>query len=219
MVTFYDDIPEFLFEWIPTQKVFWVATAPRYGEHVNVSPKGHAQECFAVIDSKTVWYQDLTGSGSETIAHVKESKFVVDYLVVFDLEVRLWGKAKVHEIGSAEYESFLPQDKRIAGSRSVIVIDVKKVATSCGYAVPYFDYVGDREVLKNWAEKNDDLPGYRLKKNFTSIDGLPAFRSAGIQVGMAWANKLRVNFDWVSFAGGLAIGAAGAVASMHFLRR
>ena len=71
MGTFYETIPESLIKWILQQKVFWVATAPLSASgHVNVSPKGG--EYFGVIGDSKFWYMELTGSGSETLAHLYE---------------------------------------------------------------------------------------------------------------------------------------------------
>ena len=62
------------------------------------------------------------------------------------------------------------------GLRSVITVDVHRVSDSCGFAVPLMDYVGDRTLLTQWAQRktDDDLAAYRAKKNAASIDGLPA---------------------------------------------
>lgn len=98
MGVFYEEIPQSLREWIITQKMFWVATAPLSGSmHINVSPKGG--EYFGVIDSKTFWYMELTGSGSETLAHLHEpgNGRITIMLNAFDGPpkiVRLWGKGR-----------------------------------------------------------------------------------------------------------------------------
>lgn len=34
-------------------------------------------------------------------------------------------------------------------------IRITSVMTSCGYGVPFFDYVGEREQLKSWAKKKE----------------------------------------------------------------
>lgn len=71
MAVFYETIPESLIDWIRQQRVFWVATAPLSPSgHVNLSPKGG--QYFGVIDERTFWYQDLSGSGIETISHLLE---------------------------------------------------------------------------------------------------------------------------------------------------
>jgi len=98
MGVFYEAIPKSLIEWIREQKVFWVATAPLSGSgHVNVSPKGG--KYFGVIDEKTFWYQDLSGSGNETIAHLLEPRNgrITIMFNAFDGApkiVRLWGKGE-----------------------------------------------------------------------------------------------------------------------------
>jgi len=61
----------------------------------------------------------------------------------------------------------------------VIRVDVERVSTSCGYAVPLMTYQEDRSRLTDWAEGQgpEGLREYRARKNATSIDGLPALRS------------------------------------------
>ena len=65
---------------------------------------------------------------------------------------------------------------RLPGVRAVIVVAVERISDSCGYAVPFMDYVGDRDLLSRWAERkgDDGLAEYRKRKNSASIDGLPA---------------------------------------------
>jgi len=123
MGQFYDEIPQNHFEWIKKQKMFWVATAPLDAQgHVNVSPKGIA-DCFHVLNSKQVWYEDLTGSGVETISHVKENGRITIMFSAFEGPpriLRLFGVGTVHEYGSPEYNKFIPPTSRKPGSRSVI---------------------------------------------------------------------------------------------------
>jgi hypothetical protein len=64
MVKHYDEIPDFIVPWIKEQHLFWVATAPLSSEgHVNVSPKGIFDGNFNIVNSRRVWYEDMTGSG------------------------------------------------------------------------------------------------------------------------------------------------------------
>jgi len=198
MVQYFDEIPAFLANWIPQQKVFWVATAPLTGNGlVNVSPKG-VDGSFRLVNANRVWYEDLTGSGVETVAHVRENGRITVLFNAFEGPpriARLYGKGTVYEFGTPEYEALLPPEKRQIGSRSIIMIDVFKVSTSCGYAVPFFTYKGPRNRLLNFfvpheladieAEKGMDascsappLPAKGLKKywivrNAQSLDGLP----------------------------------------------
>jgi len=134
--------------------MFWVATAPLSSSgHVNLSPKGY-EGTFHIIDQKTVWYEDLTGSGVETIAHLRENGRMTIMLSAFKGPpriVRLFGIGTVHEFGSPEYEALIPKEKRHVGSRSAIVLDIHKVASSCGYAVPFFDFKRHRTGLNNFS--------------------------------------------------------------------
>lgn len=61
--------------------------------------------------------------------------------------VRLFGRGQAHFRGSAEYDRYLPDtDARLPGSRAVVVVEVHKVGTSCGYSIPFYDYKDDRSV-------------------------------------------------------------------------
>jgi len=151
-----DEIPNYVMEWIPKQHVFWVASAPLTADgHVNISPKG-VEGTFHVVNSRQVWYEDLSGSGAETISHIRENGRITILFNAFDGPpriIRLYGKGTIYEIGTPEYDAFLPQGYRQPGSRSVIFVDVFKVGTTCGYAVPYYSFVGHRTQLLDWAEK------------------------------------------------------------------
>ncbi|TFY71654.1 hypothetical protein EVG20_g1338 [Dentipellis fragilis] len=162
MGKFFDHIPANILEWLPKQHMFWVATAPLAADgHVNVSPKG-LEGTFHIIDQNTVWYEDLTGSGVETISHLRENGRITVLFNAFDGPpriCRIFGKGTVREFGTPEYEKLLPPSKRSIGSRSAIVVDVHKVGTSCGYSVPYYEFVGNRDRLMNWnasLEKRDN---------------------------------------------------------------
>lgn len=99
MGVFYETIPDSLIKWLLEQKMFWVATAPLAASgHVNVSPKGG--EYFGIIDNQTFWYMELTGSGSETLAHLYERGNGRITVMFNSFEgppniVRLWGKGIV----------------------------------------------------------------------------------------------------------------------------
>jgi len=202
MGKFYDDIPEFLIEFIEKQHMFWVASAPLSGEgHVNASPKG-LDGAFHVVNSHQVWYEDCTGSGSETIAHMREPGNARITILFNAFEgppriARLFGKGTVHEYGTPEYERLLPIEKRKAGSRAAIVVDVHKAGTSCGFAVPFYEFKCHRTLLENIADKKETvdmnteqpldgppplpaggLKGYWATVNAQSIDGLPSMEVA-----------------------------------------
>ncbi|MDQ1709457.1 MAG: hypothetical protein QOG49_842 [Frankiaceae bacterium] len=170
-------------DFIVQQKMFFVATAPSGAAgHVNLSPKGHA-DTFAVIDDHTVGYLDLTGSGAETAAHLRDNGRITVMFCAFERApniVRLFGAGRVVPAGSPEFESLLARFPARAGARAVVVVDVSRVQTSCGFAVPYYEYAGDRDLLEGWAEARtpERLTAYRNDKNVRSIDGLPAFDPA-----------------------------------------
>jgi hypothetical protein len=179
----YDAIEQPLAEFIESQPLFFVATAPAGPTgHVNLSPKG--LDTFRILDPHTVAYLDLTGSGVETIAHLRDNGRITIMFCAFagpPKIVRLYGRGEVIAPGHPEFAELAARFPTITGTRSVIRIAVERVADSCGYAVPRFDYAGQRRQLLDWAERKgpDDLITYRVEKNERSIDGLPGFPPKG----------------------------------------
>src|SRR6476661_6917901 len=90
---------------IEAQHVFFVATAPLAADgHVNVSPKG--LDTFRVLGPRTVAYLDLTGSGVETIAHLRENGRLTIMFCAFEGRphiLRLYGRGRVVEPRDAEW--------------------------------------------------------------------------------------------------------------------
>jgi Pyridoxamine 5'-phosphate oxidase len=171
-----DAISDELAAFIAAQRVFFVATAPADGGHVNLSPKG--LDTFAVLDANTVAYLDLTGSGVETIAHLRENGRITIMFCAFDGNpniVRLYGRGEVLPTGEREADALLTCFGAYPGARSVIRVRIERVSTSCGYGVPLLRYEGERDQLTKWAERRgpDGLVEYREEKNAASIDGLP----------------------------------------------
>lgn len=164
--------------WLRAQRMFFVATAPLAGDgHVNCSPKGG--DTFRVLDAKTVAYQDLTGSGAETIAHLRENGRIVLMFCAFDGPpkiVRLHGTGEIVAADHPDFESLVAHFPANPGTRTVMRIAVSRVSSSCGFGVPLLNYQGERGALDAWAEKKgaDQLRSYRRTKNARSIDGLPA---------------------------------------------
>ena len=172
-----EQLDQSLIEWIGEQPVFFVATAPTVGGHVNLSPKGH--DSLRVLGPRQVAYLDLTGSGAETIAHTRENGRITIMLCAFSGPpqiVRLYGAGTAHPTGSPRYEELAPQFEGLPGARSIVVVDVERVQTSCGYSIPFMDHRADRPTLLQWAERkgDDGLAAYWAEKNAASIDGLPA---------------------------------------------
>ena len=149
MAKIFDAIDDRLRGWIGKQQLFFVGTAPLAADgHVNVSPKG--LDTFAVIDPNTVAYLDLTGSGVETVAHLRENGRITIMFCAFDGKpniVRLYGRGEVLPLGEPEAEALLPRFGEYPGARSVIRVEVDRVSTSCGYGVPLLSYEGERDQL------------------------------------------------------------------------
>jgi Pyridoxamine 5'-phosphate oxidase len=182
MARAYDAISDELAAFIAAQPVFFVATAPADGGHVNLSPKG--LDTFAVLDANTVAYLDLTGSGVETIAHLRENGRITIMFCAFDGKpniVRLYGWGEVLPTGDPEADALLPRFGAYPGARSVIRVHLDRVSTSCGYGVPLLRYEGERHQLLEFAERRgpDGLVEYREQKNAASIDGLPGLPRDG----------------------------------------
>lgn len=174
----HEHIDERLAAWLIAQPMFVVATAPLSGDGlVNTSPKG-GSGTFAVLGPMTVAYLDLTGSGIETIAHLRENGRIVLMFMAFEGRpqiVRLHGRGRAVLPDDPEFTGLVERFPRHPGTRSVIVVDVDRVADSCGYAVPRMDYVADRDVLDLWSAKKgpEGVAAFRTEHNTVSLDGLP----------------------------------------------
>jgi len=173
----FSSISDDLARWWAEQPLFFVATAPSgSGGHVNCSPKG--LDTLRILGPQRVAYLDLTGRGIETIAHLRENGRITLMACAFTGAPRIsriYGSGTVHELGSPGFDELAAEFPDLPGARSVIDVAVDRVTTSCGYAVPLMDLVGDRDRLLDWARaKGDDgLVAYRESKNATSIDGRP----------------------------------------------
>jgi len=176
----YDAIDSRMRDFIESQKMFFVATAPSAdGGRLNLSPKG--LDTFRVLDERTVAYLDFVGSGVETIAHLRENGRIVLMFCAFQGPpniVRLYGRGEAIEPKDPRFESLAAKFPRAPGVRSVIVAHVERISDSCGYGVPLYEYQGERTALGAWAEKKgpEALVEYQKQKNAESIDGLPGLR-------------------------------------------
>ena len=174
-----ENIDSELAEWIARQRVFFVATAPLAADgHINASPKGG--EACRVLGPMEVVYQDYTGSGAETAAHLRENGRIVIMFCAFDGPpkiVRLHGCGTVVTPGHSRFEELSALFPANPGTRAFVHVAVERVSDSCGYSVPLLDFRGHRDNLERWAETKgpERLAEYRAMKNRKSIDGLPAF--------------------------------------------
>jgi hypothetical protein len=162
---------------IEKQHIFFVATAPLSAEgHVNLSPKG--LDCFKVLSPSKVGYMDLISSGNETSAHTMENGRITFMFCSFEktpLILRLYGKGQTILPGDAAWEELSKHFTIYPSTRQIIVADITKVQTSCGFGVPMYEFTGDRSIHFEWAERKgaDGLQQYIEDNNLRSLDGLP----------------------------------------------
>ena len=184
MAKVYECIDAKLASFIEAQPLFFVGTAPLAGDGlVNVSPKG-TRGTFKVLDAHTFAYLDLTGSGVETVAHLRENGRICVMFCAFDGGpniVRLHGTGRIVFREDPGFEDAIAAfgeagATRRPQARAVILVDIARVSDSCGYAVPKMAFAEERDVLDSWSRTRgpDKLVEYRAAKNATSLDGLPA---------------------------------------------
>jgi hypothetical protein len=179
MATVHPGITPDLAEWITAQPVFFVATAPLSSEdHINVSPRG--LDTFRILGPGEAAYLDLTGSGNESAAHVAENRRITLMFCAFSGPpriLRLYGRGEVVLPGDPGWRSLRAQFPAVMpGERQIMRIEVTRVQTSCGFGVPLFEYVGQRDTLTQWALRKgpQGLKEYWATRNASSIDGLAA---------------------------------------------
>lgn len=173
----FDAIDPQLAEWMEAQRLWFVSTAPLAADgHVNVSPRGH--DTFSVLGANRVGWVDYTGSGIETIAHLRENGRICVMFTSFDGRpriVRLHGTGTVLLPGEAGFDEVVARHPDNPSTRAVIAVDVTRVSDSCGWGVPVMDVREERDLIRLHAEKKgpDGMNEYRAQKNALSIDGLP----------------------------------------------
>jgi hypothetical protein len=176
----FDVIDEGLARWLVEQPLFFVSTAPLSAEGLlNCSPKGNRSE-FAVLGDRRVAYLDQTGSGVETIAHLHENGRIVVMFCAFagpPRIVRLHGRGRPVVVDSPEFAALSRQFPGGAGVgvRSIIVIDVVRIADSCGYGVPVMPFDRHRPTMDQWSSRkgSEGIRRYWDEKNRSSLDDLP----------------------------------------------
>ena len=173
----FEAIDDDLQRWIDAQPMWFTATAPlAAGGRVNVSPRGG--DSFSVLGPRRVAWVDFTGSGIETIAHLRENGRICVMFNSFGRRpriVRLHGQGQVHLPGAAAFEEVVALHPPHPSTRAVITVDVERVSDSCGWGVPAMDVVTDeRDLIRLHAEKKgpEGMDTYRAQKNTSSIDGL-----------------------------------------------
>ena len=174
----YEELSPALIEFMSTQKMFFVGTAPLSADgHVNISPKG--MDSFRIINPRSIAYLDVTGSGVETISHLKENARLVIMFCAFEgkpLTLRLHGKGEALERGHPDFPGLISLFPELPGIRSIVRLSLERIADSCGWTVPLYNHAGTRDYYDNYARNKgpEGLRKSQLAGNMSSIDGLPA---------------------------------------------
>ncbi|MGY6277972.1 pyridoxamine 5'-phosphate oxidase family protein [Methylomonas sp. MgM2] len=171
----FNELSEKHIRFIAEQKLFFVGTATA-DSRVNISPKG--MDSLRVLSPTRVIWLNVTGSGNETSAHVQIDPRMTVMFCAFEgkpLILRLYGTAKVIHSGDPEWLALFAHFEALPGARQIFDVNVDLVQTSCGMAVPYLSYTGERELLSDWAVKTGEqgIKAYWEDKNQISIDGIP----------------------------------------------
>ncbi len=163
-----------LIRFIGEQQLFFVGTATQ-DSRVNISPKG--MDSLRVMNASRIVWLNVTGSGNETAAHVSLNPRMTLMFAAFSgkpLILRVYGTARVIHHKDPAWQGLYSLFDPLPGARQIFDLAIDLVQTSCGMAVPLFDYAGDREQLNNWAEKQGEvgIREYWRQKNQQSIDGI-----------------------------------------------
>jgi hypothetical protein len=177
MAKTHEMITDEILKFINEQHLFFVASAPLSGDgHVNLSPKG--LDSFRVLSPHRVAYMDIISSGNETSAHILENGRITFMFCSFDGPpniLRLYGKGRTVLPDQPEWQELVSNFTVYPSSRQIIVADISRVQTSCGFGVPLYQYKGERKTHFEWAEKvgQSGLEKYKQEHSMISIDGLP----------------------------------------------
>lgn len=183
MASVMSEITSELRTWIEQQKMFFVATAPLAAAGlVNCSPKG--MDSFRVLGPTEVAYLDLTGSGAETLAHIRENQRLTIMFCAFEglpNIVRLHGRGSVVTPQMSAWPALRALFPDYPGARAIIRAQLLRISDSCGYAVPRYDHREDRDVLLRWANNKGEhgVHEYQQQNNLRSLDDLPALDPDG----------------------------------------
>ncbi len=169
----YHQLSNELINFINEQHMFFVATATTNSK-INISPKDINN--FRVIDKNLVLWLNLTGSSNETAAHIQQDNRMTIMFCSFTKKpmiLRLYGRAIIIKPNDKKWqEAYKLFDDNI-GARQIFAIDIDLVQTSCGFGVPLFNYISDRDTLKKWSKQKgkDGINEYQQQKNIISLDG------------------------------------------------
>ncbi|MEJ5217378.1 pyridoxamine 5'-phosphate oxidase family protein [Cognatishimia sp. D5M38] len=175
MGTQYPELSDAHIKFIGQQHIFFVGSAATDGR-VNISPKG--MDSLRVLGPNRIIWRNMTGSGNETAGHLAEVNRITLMWCGFEkvpMILRAYGTARTLHPRDEEFEGFNTDFPPSPGARQIYDVTIEMVQKSCGYAVPFMDYAGDRDVLKKWAEDKgpDGVQTYWEERNQQTIDGKP----------------------------------------------
>jgi hypothetical protein len=160
---------------IQEQQMFFVATADTDGR-VNISPKG--LDAFRVINNRQIAWLNLTGSGNETAAHIQNNSrmtIMFNAFVGAPLILRLYGSAQVVHHNDSNWQEYFSLFENFIGARQIFIMEIDLVQSSCGMAVPLYDFKQQREALLTSGQRKgiEGIKTYWRERNHSSIDGKP----------------------------------------------
>jgi hypothetical protein len=174
MADFFDALNEKHIRFIEAQPMFFTASACATGR-INLSPKG-MDGSFKIFSEKLCGYVDITGSGNETAAHIKNDGRIT---VMFNsytrnaLILRIYGQGRVLRPQHPDYDKYIGHFPEYKGTRQIILIDIESIQTSCGYGVPTMEVIEQKDTLTKWtgSKGEEGIIEYQQTKNVKSIDG------------------------------------------------
>ena len=177
MATQFDALNDTLTRFIEEQHIFFCATAAPDGR-VNLSPKG--MDSLRVLGPNRIVWRNLSGSGNETAGHLAQINRITLMWCSFGAKpmiLRVFGKAQTLHPRDADFQKLNALFPESVGARQVFDVTLEMVQTSCGYAVPFMEYAGERDVLKTWAENKgpDGIAESWARDNQHTIDGAPTY--------------------------------------------
>lgn len=173
MANFFDELNEDMKKFINSQKMFFVATAPKEGK-INLSPKG--LESLKIVSNNKILWLNYFGSGNETAAHLLEDNRMTLMFCAYEGEpliIRVYAKVNVIQEKDEQWNSYIKEFSQTNGARQVFELEIESVNSSCGWGVPLYEYKGQREKLTTYYDNStkEEHLNYMKKNNQVSFDG------------------------------------------------
>ena len=135
-------------------------------------------DSLRVLGPNRIIWRNLSGSGNETAGHLARINRMTLMWCSFEktpMILRTYGSARTLHPRDPAFAALNDDFPPSHGARQIYDVTLDLVQSSCGYAVPFYDYAGEREVLADWAENKgpDGIRTYWETRNQTTIDGLP----------------------------------------------